>query len=304
LRWREGPEVRGRVLAELAISTALVVLACSWWLAIMLRQVHAGNANIGWIAPLGPGQILAVFIRDGFPERILDFKDVPAYVIGLGLLGEALYRGRRARLVQVGALMVFLALAAWCACALVQPVVTWGTVLWPMGLVAMVLSCGLASVDHTGLRRALVALMLGMLAFNLAQHRHAFATEDWRRALAMAAKLPSSAVVVEHEAMAAVLERACHQQFSTARCPFAVVAIRSDNRSDAWALGLAQISLVSREEARARLAGLAHVYALHHAGYDPLLHLGMTGLAPRRSPSDPFVEGPFLGNNLVLPPRS
>jgi hypothetical protein len=55
---------------------------------------------------------------------------------------------------------------------------------------------------------------------------------------------------------------------------------------------------------RARLAGFQHVYALHHAGYDPLPHLGVSGLAPRRNWHDPFVEGPFRAASSAAIPHT
>jgi hypothetical protein len=142
LRRREADR---RWMAEFALAGLVVLAGAGWWLAISLEQVRGASGNIGWIAPLGLGPILAVETHYGFPARIVDFADFPAYAITLALLAAALWSGWRARLVRLAALLR-LAVAVWWGCSWVHPVVTWGTVLWPMGLVALVLGCGLAQM--------------------------------------------------------------------------------------------------------------------------------------------------------------
>lgn len=291
LRRREADR---RWMIKFALAGLVVLAGAGWWLAISLEQVRGASGNIGWIAPLGLGPILAVETHYGFPARIVDFDDFPAYAITLTLLAAALWSGWRARLVRLAALLALLAVAVWWGCSWVHPVVTWGTVLWPMGLVALVLGCGLAQMPGW-LGRVLPVLLLGVLALNLAQRAASLPTEDWRGALAQAAARPGTALVVEHEAMAVIARRACRQQFGAAGCPFALVVLASPAPSDSWAFGLGRDPLLGAAQVRARLAGFQRVYALHHAGYDPLPHLGLSGFAPRRNWHDPFVEGPLPG---------
>lgn len=300
LRLRELAADRWRVLRDLVAMGLMALLGSAWWLAITLHQLGSARANISWIAPLNLPRTLDAFSHFGLPARIVDFNDFPTYVAQLLMLVAALVLGWRRRLVRVAALVIVLALVAFWLCAKVQPVMTDRTVLWLLGPVAAILACGFA--EARGRVGAIVSLALvAVVAVNLAQRAHSFEIEDWRGVLDAASARPGTVLLVEHEAMAAIATRACTQRFGAGRCPIALVALHSASPNDAWARGLAPVPMLDAAAVRARLAGVERVYTLHHAAYDPLLHLDHSLQAPRTGWSTPFLEGPFAGASFAAP---
>ncbi|MCJ2179422.1 hypothetical protein [Novosphingobium album (ex Hu et al. 2023)] len=301
---RKGREARTRwvLWRDLLTMVALSCLGTSWWIWVLLHRPAEAALNTAWIVDYNLPQIVFKFMQDGQLLAFVSATEVPLLVAGAAMIACMAWLGRHLALVRLCCIIVALCPLVWWGCSFFQPIVTQRTVQWPMTMLAVILACGMAELRPVPVRLAVVAVAAAVLALNLASHRRELVIEDWDAAMTRAAARPSSALLVQHQAMSLVAAEACALRFK-GPCPFTIVALRSGLPSDYWTRGLPGAPLLDDAQARRKLGGFAHVYAVRHGDYDPLLALDYAGRSPRIAWNKPFVEGPFPGASFVTAPE-
>lgn len=303
VRTKAGMRTRGALWRDLAAMVAVSCLGASWWIWVLLHRPAEAAENTSWIVHFNFVQTVFKFLQNGQLLGFVSAAEFPLMVAGTAFIIAMAGFGRHVPLVRLCCVIVALCPLAWWGASVFQPVVTQRTVQWPMSMFAIIMACGIAELRLVLVRRAVVAVTAAVLVLNLASHRQDFVIEDWDTALTRAAARPSSALLVQHEAMLVVAREACALRFKGA-CPFALVPLRSGLPSDYWSRGLAGTALLDDAAARRRLGGFAHVYAVRHGGYDPLLTLDHPGRMPRITWNKPFLEGPFSGASFMKAPQA
>jgi uncharacterized membrane protein len=301
LRTGAGARTRGELWRDLAVMVGISCLGASWWIWVLLHRPAESVQNTSWIIQFNLLEIIFKFLQNG---QILTFTrpaELPLMLLGAVFLVAMAWIGRHAPLVRLSCVIVTLCPLAWWCCAWFQPVVTPRTVQWPMGVLAVILACGIAEVRTIWVRGALVAAAVLALVANFAAHRRGFVIEDWNAAMTHAAARPSTALLVQHEAMAVIAEEACALRFE-GPCPFTIVALQSEKPWDFWSHGLARSPLLKPAVLRRTLSSFEQVYAVRHRDFDPLLSLDYAGRSPGTAWNKPFLEGPFTGASFVKAP--
>lgn len=283
---------RWSMIRAIMLADGAIVLACSWWLWITLEQIRGHSGNIAWIPRLSvrdyawtvSQSVLLVREAVGGDHRL-------SKVVALAVALAALFTLRRPATRLVLACAV-LGIALQGLAGLVQPITTQATLFWLSTFVVLLLAGGIAALPSPGVAAVSLMALAALLGFNLVRSLPAQREGDFARALQVVARQPQAALLVEHEAMGAVIAKACALAWPGRPCPVTVVTLTSPLPNDAWARGLGP-SPVSPQAVRAALGPVTRVFTLRSAGYDPALRFGLLAPPASGDPRRPYLEGPF-----------
>lgn len=301
--WRELWADRARLFLQLAFANLVVLALAAWWLRMTLLQLRVSRGNIDWIETLGPADALQLMMQTIFLARGESFWPWAASLLcaAAAIAGAVFdWRNPATRMIAITAAA---SICLFCLAEGFQPILLERTVVW-MSVFPPLLVAAMIGRHGAGprIRAATAGALLCVLGANLAFAQSRFQRQDWLPALKQIERTPGGALLVEHEGLGVVSLAACKVAFPTRNpCPFPIVAMRSDKRTDTWASGLADGIMTDPMRLRGAFAPDARIYALRQGALDPVETLAGLGAPIRPTATRAWPEGPYARDLLIIP---
>nr|AGU11734.1 Dolichyl-phosphate-mannose-protein mannosyltransferase [uncultured organism] len=291
---------------ELAAANILVLVAASWWLAIVWLQMTILAGNIGWISPPDLTQLPLFLLRATF----LDWEPSGVRLLAPALIA-ALATGYLAKTWKdPSSRFTFycfvISVTAFVAVSLKQPILIDRTVLWLSVFPLTLAAAGLSDIRARTIYRTgfvFVGVLLTTATVSTIPHLE---REDWRLPVRTAARQPDAVVIVDGEAMSATMQMACRAELGTDGCPFAVATLMVPGKMmDRWGDCYGANALFASQQSD---AGRLKAYTFSRWAHDPLDEMHQRGLLLDVENNPLSFVGPLPASALedmlrTFPPR-
>ncbi len=303
-------KISRRLLVEVVIANASILVLASWEVMIAYVQVHDGSSNIAWIVPLTPRKFAASVVQSVFYQGTKDATIVMLALI-FALITAGCLLSFRERTTRLSLLILCLGIVVFRMADVIHAISKVYSLHWLSVFVVILASASLGrwkrvskKSEHLQIASSgLILVAISVLRLpDIGSRVMDYTVSDPAAFVRRVARTPNAALIATEVEAGLFANEACRIEFRSTGCPFRLVVLNRSNSADGFARDSASEPLVETKDALEAVGDVEWVY-LYQANHPfQACELGLNfEKYELRGQSDGLLHGPIPAKDLPRP---